>query len=409
MLKTNISGIKTKYLLFAIMVFVSVVSLSLMNIITAKADAGQVQTRSIQMTNSATGATSVQYTIKFNVATASTSPNLKGIVVDICSGNSSPIVGVVCIAPTSFTWGTPTVTSATVGANNIATWTAGLLNAGRTFTLTNATGVTTAANDTVTIVLSGISNPSDVDTVTAGSQVGTYYGRIITFNDNTQVASYLATNGIAQAGYVDYGGIALSTTQNLTVSAKVQEQITFCVYTTGTTCSNGTGTAVNIPDANTPLTTTAVSTADAKFGVASNALGGVTVRMRGFNPANPATAYSTLTAGAFTIDPYGAGNGVCTADSTSTSVEQFGLRIIPASANVTAATPYACAAGQHGWDTTGNVNTDNVTSTYGDTIATTAGPQAEEQNTLNFAAKAALTTQASLYTIGLNFIATGTY
>ncbi|MDQ5953888.1 MAG: hypothetical protein QG647_624, partial [Patescibacteria group bacterium] len=55
------------------------------------------------------------------------------------------------------------------------------------------------------------------------------------------------------------------------------------------------------------------------------------------------------------------------------------------------------------------VNTDNVTSTYGDTIATTAGPQAEEQNTLNFAAKAALTTQASLYTIGLNFIATGTY
>ncbi|MDQ5953683.1 MAG: hypothetical protein QG647_419, partial [Patescibacteria group bacterium] len=90
MLKTNISGIKTKYLLFAIMVFVSVVSLSLMNIITAKADAGQVQTRSIQMTNSATGATSVQYTIKFNVATASTSPNLKGIVVDICSGNSSP-------------------------------------------------------------------------------------------------------------------------------------------------------------------------------------------------------------------------------------------------------------------------------------------------------------------------------
>ena len=408
MFKTNISGIKSKYLLFAIMVFVSVISLSLMNILTAKADAGQVQSRSIQMTNSATGATAVQYTIKFNIATASTSPNLKGIVVDICSGNSSPIVGVACIAPTSFTWGTPTVTTATVGANNVATWTAGLLNAGRTFTLTNATGVTTSANnDVVTIVLSGVSNPSDVDTVTAGNQVGTYYGRIVTFNDNTQVASYLATNGIAQTGYVDYGGIALSTTQSLTVSAKVQEQITFCVYTTGTTCSNGTGTAVNIPDANTPLTTTAVSTADAKFGIASNSLGGVTIRMRGFNPANPSTAYPTLTAGAFTIDPYGAGGGTCAADSTSTSVEQFGLRVIPASANVTAATPYACAAGQHGWDST--TPGDNVTTTYGDTMATTAGPQAEEQNTLNFAAKAALTTQASLYTIGLNFIATGTY
>lgn len=399
------------YIAMALFMISSILFISLFNILSARAGASQVQSRSIALSNSSTGATGVEYTITFNLATASSSPNLRGIVVDICAGNTSPIVGVACTAPTSFTWGTPTVTSATIGASNIATWTAGTLNSGRTLTLTDATGLATTAGSTVTIVISSVTNPSDIDTVNPGSQVGTYYGRIITFNDNTQVASYDATNGTATAGYVDYGGIALSTTNSITVSAKVQEQLTFCVYTTGTNCSDGTGTAIDIPDADTPLSSTAVSTATANFGVASNALGGVIVKMRGFNPANPSVALASLSSGSFTIDPHGSspGNGVCTADSTSTSVEQFGLRITPGGSGVTAASPYDCGASEHGWDSTGNVGGDNVTSTYGDTVATTSGPQAEEQNTLDFAAKSALTTEAGLYTIGLNFIATGTY
>ncbi|MEZ6331211.1 MAG: hypothetical protein R3B12_04360 [Candidatus Saccharimonadales bacterium] len=44
-------------------------------------------------------------------------------------------------------------------------------------------------------MVSGVSNPSDVDTVTGGNQVSTFYGRMLTFNDSAEVANYLATNG----------------------------------------------------------------------------------------------------------------------------------------------------------------------------------------------------------------------
>lgn len=402
MLKNNISGIKTKYLVFAFMLFLSLIILSLSDILRIKADAAQVQTRSIQMSNSAVGATSVEYTIKFNVATTSTSPTVKGILIDICS--NSPIVGVACTAPTNFNWTTsptPSITSGTIGANSLTTWSAAK-PANNTFTLTNATGVTTTAGNTVTIVLSGVTNPS---------QLGTFYGRMITFSDTTAVSSYNSGNGIDWPGYVDYGGVALSTTNNLIISAKVQEQLTFCVYNSGTNCASGTMAAINLPtDPDTALNSLTTATNNtSKFGLSSNALGGVTVKMKGFNPANPAgAAYSTLTSGTFTITPYGNGNGVCTANNATDSVEQFGMKIT-AGAGITAATPYACSAGQYGWDSTGNVNTDNVTSPYGDTVATTTGPQAEAQSTLEFAAKSALTTEAGLYTIGLNFIATGTY
>lgn len=402
MLKMNISVIKTKYLFFAFVLLLSLITLSLMDILNAKVDAAQVQTRSIQMSNSTVGQTNVQYTIKFNVATTSTSPTVKGILIDMCS--NSPIVGVACTAPTNFNWttGVPAVTAgSTIGANNLSSWTAAK-PANNTFTLTSATGVTTTAGDTVTIVLSGVTN---------SSQLGTFYGRIITFSDTAAVSSYNSGNGIDWPGYVDYGGVALSTTNNLIISAKVQEQLTFCVYTSGTNCANGTMSAINLPtdpDAALSPTTTEINNTP-RFSLSSNALGGVTVKMKGFNPANPAgPAYSTLTSGAFTITPYGNGNGICTANNGTSSVEQFGMKISPA-AGITAATPYACAAGQYGWDSTGNVNADNVTSPYGDMVATTSGPQEEAQSTIEFAAKSALTTEAGLYTIGLNFIATGTY
>jgi hypothetical protein len=52
---------------------------------------------------------------------------------------------------------------------------------------------------------------------------------------------------------------------------------------------------------------------------------------------------------------------------------------------------------------------DNVTTTYGDTIMSCAGPVSQVNNHLVFAATASLTTQAGIYTGNEVLIATGTF
>lgn len=371
--------------------------------------AGQVQNRSIQMSTSMAGATSVTYQIAFKAATAG---SIKGIVVDFCAGSSTPIVGLSCTAPTGFNVGTPTVGSvyingATVGAgtDDTANWTGGQLNSNRTLTLTNASGSSLTAGQYVTITITGVTNTSTV---------GTFYGRALTYaddDDDSNGCSGVDDNpGCYAAGtenvYIDSGGFAMSTTDLLTVTAKVQEQLTFCVYTTGTDCSNGTGSSINVPTVvTTPLNASAVQTdSSASFGLASNALNGVVVRMKGFDPLNPTSTRATLTSGSNSIAAFGA---ACAADSTNTSTDQFGMRFGSVGSGVTANAPFNCSAGNHGWDTT-TVN-DNITATYGKQIASTTSATAESQSNLEFAAKSSLTTPAGIYTIGLSFIATGTY
>ena len=378
-------------------------------VLSATSQAAQLQSRSIQLANSATGATGVSYTVTFNVAQTAT---IKGIVVDICSGNTSPLIGTACSQPTSFTWGgSPSITSATINATDISTWTWASANGGRTLTATDATGVAATSGQTVTIVVASVANPSDVDVVTGGNQVGTFYGRMITYSDNTEVTNYDPTDGEATTGYLDVGGAAMSTTNNLTVTARVQENIRFCLYTNGPAqnCATGTGSAIDIPNATTPLSSSSVSTASAYFNLSSNALSGVNIRMWSNNGNE-----GVLTSGANTITAFGpAVDDACTADSTTSTVEQFGMRVAPSTA-VTASAPYACAAGNHGWDadnTAGSGANDATTvgSAYGDTVATTAGANDEEESVLEFAAKSALTTEAGIYTTALNYIATGTY
>jgi hypothetical protein len=350
-----------------------------------KADAAQIEDRFIQISNSATSATGVEYTIQFDVPSTTT---IEAIVIDICQ--NSPLIGVACTAPAAFDWGTPTISSATIGATDISGWTESTLNSGRTFTtLTTGAGVTPAANAQVTIVVTGVANPS---------QLGTFYGRMITISDDSSVAGYLATDGDTHTGYIDVGGAAMSTTDNLVVTARVQESLQFCVYSDGPIGGNtcGTESAVNIPDATTPLSSNSVSTASGYFKLASNALNGVQVRMWSNNGDG-----GVLKSGTYTITAFA--GAVCTADSASTSLEQFGMRFSTVGASLTAEAPYDCTATNHGWDPAA------VGATYGDVIAETAGANDAEESVMEFAAKSALTTEAGIYNTALNYIATGSY
>jgi len=165
--------------------------------------------------------------------------------------------------------------------------------------------------------------------------------------------------------------------------------LTFCVYT-GVDCATG-GTGVTLGDSNGVLFNTATTyTGNAYYDLASNAFGGVSVKMQG----------DTLKSGTFTITPDG---NACTPDVTTSSVEQFGIRISAPGAGMTATAPYDCAAGNHGFDAA------NISTLYGQEIGKTTGATDVASTTIELAAKSAGTTEAGVYTSTLTLVATATY
>jgi hypothetical protein len=358
---------------------------------------GQVTSRQIVLSSSAVSDTAVKYEVSFKPATSST---VKSVAVDFCA--TSPILNDTCTATVGTT--TPTIASATVtttggttstgGSNNFSglTWTVTPTNSNRTFTIANASGVALTAGTTYTFTINGVTNHSTN---------GSFYARLLTFpNDTTSnyAGGYTATN-LGTNIPTDAGGIALSLANQLTVTSKIQETITFCMYTNSpANCAAASGTAVTLGDGNGVLANFATTyQATAGFGLASNAQSGVSVRLKGDTlcrvPGSCGSSANTVTA-------QGAS---CTADSTTTSVEQFGLRVSAVGTGVTATAPYNCSAGSHTFDVT------NTNTTYGQQIASTAGATDEAQNSIEFSAKSATTSEAGIYTSTLTFIATGTY
>src|SRR5690606_21447088 len=98
---------------------------------------------------------------------------------------------------------------ATSGFTGGGSWTGGSINSSRTLTVTNASGGSVTTSSTITITVSGFTNPSAEQT---------FYARILTYADNTDVSSYTATN---IANSTDAGGVALATANEINVSATV--------------------------------------------------------------------------------------------------------------------------------------------------------------------------------------------
>lgn len=404
-------------------------------------EAGQVQSRKIMMSdNGASGnssitsgvgsGTNVTYRVVFKAATSFT---VKGVVVDFCSGSGTPFIGdSTCPAPTSFTVGaTPTtdVTDWTVGSTTIAglntgTWTNDSLSSGQTFRMVNSTGVSLTANTDYTFAITGVTNPSTT---------GTFYARIMLYNSDTgSVASY--THG-TPGSYTDYGGFALSTAAIVQVTAKVQETLTFCVSgysnaagapatqgagTPPTDCSDATAPAIILGHGtNNTLDASQVDINNVWTYVSTNALHGVSIRMRNSNACGGLSTDGGTTCD---IGPASAGSGT-TISTIAKGNALFGMACRPVSAgsgtvacdaNYNDGTvgpetlPITTATTAHyGMDnsTTG----DNVTTTYGDVVAASTAPVNSVITQYDFAASASNTTPAGIYRANLAMIATGTF
>lgn len=373
------------------------------------ASAAQVQDRYIKMSNSKGGATGVSYEVGFEVATTG---NVRGVVVDFCAGTDSPLPGDACSTPTGFSVGTPTV--ATTGGVNTglgAGWTAASANSGRTLELTNASGGSINSGVAVKFTLSTATNP------TADNEA--FYARIFTFATDTAVDTWDNTaDGSSTTGVVDSGGVALSTAAEITVTAKVQESIDFCVYTSGATatdCSGATGTTVTLGDTNGVLSTAGEFVdKSVKYNIATNANGNAVVRLKGDVPSADSGA---------TIAAIGG-----TAAASAPGDSQFGLCSYDSGgvAGLTISAPYTGGAGTEcdsttdtsGTGSTGGAGTatfafdtnttDGTMSTYGDDLATKT-PGDMSQGTVALIGNIDTTQAAGIYENTLSFIATGTY
>jgi len=386
----------TAYIAFSFLVLVALPILLLSG---GKVNAaGQIQSRSIQMSDDTTNTSggTASYLVQFNVATTG---NVQAVIVDFC--NTDPIPGDACVIPTGFTSGN----TFTPGTNTASGWTASTANSNRTFELQNSSGGSLASGTTVSFTITGVVNPT---------VEGTFYARILTFATPTLATTWItaAADGSSLGSFTDYGGIALSTTQTIVVTSKIQEQLSFCVYVT----SCGTQATINLGDSHDVLSISAPYVDNTTtYSLSTNASHGAVIYLKG----------TTLTSGTNTIPPAGAAGtylynttgtdffGICSyntsgmvptvattytgtsnAGACSATVTDTGLTAVLSSLG----TPYA----------TFGFNSTNTTSTYGDLLATYAGPGASVDQ-VALAAGVNVTQPSGIYTTTLQLIATGTY
>jgi hypothetical protein len=355
-----------------------------------KADAAQVTVRSITMSSSKPSDTNVTYTLTLTPGTSLANPD---VIVDFC--DNTPLIGDTCTA----TAGTdvPNFTGAAA-----ATWTVSTIGTNRGLKLTGTHTFTAATPTTITIT--GVTNPSNT-----GAN-GTFYARVLTYASGTAGAA----TSVSPGTYTDYGGLALSTTDNISITAKVFETLTFCIFQ-GASCAAGTAPALTLGDSTTGAlsTSTAYVNSNAKYTLATNAGGGVTVAMRGKMLCTTTGTNCDNNSTQYTIDAI-ASTPVVSAAGT----EQFGMCADKnGSAALTVAAAYTDSVNNCQSLTTGTYSgtskfgfdNTNVINASGSTVLSSTGAVSSVSGGFAFVGNVAATTEAGVYTSNLNLVATGKF
>lgn len=387
--------------------------------------------------------TNVNYNVTFTTSAAGPAGSM---VIDFCA--QSPIINDTCTAPTGMSASSATL-NATATSGNVQTttdnWsvTDGLsqiqlyddnvqpANAHPTHDMQPST--------TESFTLSGITNPSAANCSPADANC-TFYARIYTYYGNAFNSGPDAYSSPTSVGtYIDYGGIALSTTNPITVTATVQEQLTFCVSSTdaatwtpsatsqinGCSASNLAYPALTLGHG-TPtliLDTTAVDIGKIWTDLSTNATHGAVIDMRNSNLTctGPGGAGGLSADGGTTcaIPPVASGASGVVPIAAGTAA--FGMWCGPYAVSGAGTTgSLACTTNfndtvhtassppiYYGMYTNGG--TGGVVGPYGATVASASGPTYNDYLEYVFGATASLTTPAGIYNADLSLIATGTF
>ncbi len=393
-MRNNLLGLKRgTYLVLAVATALG----ALMPILNSKAYAyTQLTTRSIEMSSAAASNTGSSYLVSFTATTAA-----KNVRIDFCS--NSPLYTDTCTAPGGFSASGATFTGGTQTGSG---WSVASAAAAQV-TVSNATTAYSAG--AVTYTIGGITNPS---------AVGTFYARIYTYAAASNDYSTAASPGTV----ADFGGIALSTTNLISITAKVQETLTFCVsgavLAPSTTCAGATLPTLTLGHGSPAvLDQTVDDVASAYTQVSTNANSGISMRMKSGNSCANGGLSSN---GGTTCNIPGISGGTSSSVVLTPGTAGFGLFVAASSNNTTGTGTITPATTYNGnghttlpftgpSDVWFGMNNTGVTSTYGDVIATSSAPTSLTNNQLVFGATAALTTQAGIYTVNESLITTGTF
>ncbi len=413
-----------------------------------KAYAEQITERKITLSSSKLSQANVTYASSFKATQATV---IRGLVIDFCQ--NSPLIGDACTNTNGVaavpTTGTVTFTN-TGGTGDLTFEASGA--GGNTLRLSDADGVTGGDGftpDFTNAITFSFTATNPTGTSASPGTPGTFYGRVLTYALAATATGYAsATPGT----YLDYGGIALSTTNSLTVSAVVQEVLQFCVG--GTTnnddttsiandCASsftGSGTCGNTVNLGV-LDSGSVSTSPVATGapVNGNACNGAAmVRTNAANGVNIAY-YAEQDAGTNKLGALRVPGATCDVGASNTDrcidsagvtqspftagVEEYGMSI--AGINCGSTSAYTCSFAASSNKVSRNAQYDgNSATVFGSdgatgyawdesgtptSIASSTGVVDDEALIMHFAATPNVTTPTGSYTVKANLIATSTF
>jgi hypothetical protein len=371
--------------------------------------AAQLAARSITLSDSGVSAGTITSGVGSGLAVTykvgfTTSVTAQSLVIDFCEND--PIISDTCDNTTTVL-GMNASTAALTGVTGNITSPGWAVTASQyQVKLAKSTGSAASIGSQV-FNLTGITNPT---------HLGTFYARIYTFSDNTWGGTTTPYSSATALGdYKDYGGIALSTNQIITITARVQETLAFCVsgaspslWITKNDCSDAiAATAPSLilghgaPTA--ILDTSATDTGTVYSQISTNATTGIVISMRNSNgcgglSANGGATCDIPATGGATPSAIASGTAAFGVYCTNGVPDTFGIGTVTADPNYNDGT-----ATHYGMDTA------NVSGTFGDKIASSTAPVYRMDNSYTFAATASLTTPAGIYTANLDLVATGTF
>ncbi|HEX5797315.1 MAG TPA: hypothetical protein VFX86_02905 [Candidatus Saccharimonadales bacterium] len=384
------------------------------------ASAAQLTSRSMTLSSAVPAASSVTHTFGFTVPTATT---ILGIKFQACSA----AIG-TCTAPTGLSYssrviGSPTGFTGTAfavdttGANDCTPGAAVIC-------INRASGTDTSGAKTVPFTT--ITNPSTTNS--------TFFVRITTYNDDDYEA----------ADSLDNGTVAAAVTQTLTISARIQEILNFCVGNTtvddattspGATCAAVSGTTVDLGtlDASTVNTSPVGTGNDGNNtnGIAmlrTNASSGATVSYKSIQGSGSEHLGALRVSGATcNVGDVNTDQCVTSAGTTQSAfvagTEEFGMTI--GGINCGSTTAYTCTFASGTYNLQRDTQYDGLGSnTYGsdnsngyawdetgtlDQVASSSGAVDDEALILKFAATPNAVTPTGSYSTQADFIVVATY
>ena len=385
--------------------------------------------------------------------------SFQSIIINFC--DNSPIVGDTCLNTTEYPGETSPGNMNVTGSNSsfpasasvtpISTtcgnghevggtgWTATALNA-YTVELTSDGSHAICAGSvgspqTQVFSISGITNPDVVEP---------FYGRIYTYTDDSPATDgYTGPIGSAVGTYLDYGGIALATTQVISITARVEEILEFCVSgdaqnstvnpAAGNPWSPGdcSSTQASISPALTLGTTVGdtvvltpehVWTGEDYFQLSTNAGNGAVIYMHSSNTCGGLSADGgTDNCPIQAAGDYSGNSGETSAYNFTTAANNdaalFGMQLGSSSDGTDGSANGVGSLSDVTTYNTGNnafygmddSATTGVTGTYGNEIASTTGACYLVNDYLIFAATSSLSTPAGIYSTNISLVATGSF